>query len=348
MSAPYKFKVGIIGCGKAAQFFHAPAYRLIQEQAEVIAIADPNSENRELVKKILPNSVRVFDSFEEMLRTVDIDMVDVMLPHGLYVHVIPRVARYCRNILVEKPFAKTKQDAEIILAATQESNFSVVHNYLYGRRYKKAIEAIASGKIGTPFLVRLENLNTGMSSIDPSLTTQWRGDSSMSGRGTFHDHGYHLVYLARALMGAGVIAVSAAMGNYYEEADTLDTAIVTMFHENGGMSILLDGRLNNQQTEEIGEVLGTGGTLKINFNVESMQRFKESLHNLSRHEALINSPYAYSTATCIRDFIDAIQNGRKLPITPEEAYKNLVITLAAYESHDRGRRIEIPNLTKAT
>lgn len=344
MSVPSKFKVGLIGCGSAAQFFHAPAYRLLQEKIEVVAVADPNYENRGLVEKILPNSVKAYDSFEAMLGAEVVDMVDIMLPHYLYADIIPKVVSYCRNILVEKPFARTIQDADKILAATRQSNFSVVHNYLYGRRYQNALKTIASGEIGSPFLVRLENLNTGMNSIDPSLKTRWRTDSMMSGGGTFHNHGYHLVYLARALMGTDVIAVSAAMGNYYEKGDTLDTAIVILFHENGGMSVLMDGRLNNQQTEEIEEILGTKGTLRIDFNPEPMERFKKNLRDLPRHEALQNSPYAHSTAACIADFVNAVRYGRKPPVTPEEAYRNLVITLAAYESHDRGRKIEIPKL----
>ncbi|MBI2063968.1 MAG: Gfo/Idh/MocA family oxidoreductase [Candidatus Yanofskybacteria bacterium] len=339
---PPKFRVGIIGCGIAAQFFHAPAYRLLQDLIEVIAIADPNPENRNLVQAILPNLVKQYTSLETMFETEQVDMADIMLPHNLYADVIPRVAHYCRNILVEKPFARTLQDAQKILASTSGLNFSVVHNYIYGRRYKNALEVIASGKIGTPFMVRLENLNTGMASINPSLTTPWRNQSEGAGRGTFHDHGFHLVYLARALMGSEVIAVSASMGNYYKEGDALDTAVVTLFHENGGMSILLDGKLNNQEPEEVEEVLGTKGTLKINPVTDTMEKFKIDLQNLPRNEVLKNSPYASSTAACIMDFVNSVLTSKKLPVTADEAYRNLYITLAAYESYDQKRVVEIP------
>ena len=109
-----------------------------------------------------------------------------------------------------------------------------------GRRYQAALEAIRSGSIGKPALVRLESLNTGMETIDPSLQIPWRNDSVLAGGGTFHDHGYHLVYLARMLMGSEVASVSATMGSYGGHGDTLDTAVVTLRHKSGGMSILMD------------------------------------------------------------------------------------------------------------
>ena len=167
-------RVGLIGCGIAAQFFHAPAYRRLAGTARVIAIADPNSANRQLVQEILGYGVQQYASPEDMLRHEDLDLVDVMLPHHLYVDVVPRIVERCRSMLLEKPFARTLDEAKIILEATSSVPFSVVHNYLYGRRYKQALEAIRVGDIGQPFLLRLENLQTGMTSIDPDLSTDWR------------------------------------------------------------------------------------------------------------------------------------------------------------------------------
>jgi len=228
------------------------------------------------------------------------------------------------------------------LVLAGEKTDSAGKNYLYGRRYKQALEAIRVGDVGQPFLIRLENLRTGMTSLDPSLSTDWRTNSRQSGPGTFHNHGYHLVYLARALMGSEVESVSATMGNYFEKGDTLDTAIVTLRHANGGLSVLVDGRLQKQNTQEVEEVLGTKGTLRLSFDPHSLDKFRSALSKMPRVEALKQSPFARSTADCISDFIGTIRDGRRPPVSGEEAYRTLQITLAAYESHEKGMFVRTP------
>lgn len=337
MLHPRQVRVGMVGCGLAAQFFHAPAYRLLGDVATVVAIADPNAVNRALVKDILPATVAEYDSYQDMSQHESVDMFDVMLPHHLYVDAVKHLAPYHTAIMLEKPFARSLQEAEAILAAAKGNVFSVMHNYLYGRRYQQALHTIRSGAIGKPVLVRLENLNTGMETIDPSLQTPWRDNSALAGGGTFHDHGYHLVYLARALMGSEVAAVSATMGSYGGHGDTLDTAIVILRHKNGGTSVLMDGKLRGD-TVAVEEVFGTEGVLIIPYDPEPLKGFKWHLASASRTMALRRSPYARSTAACLRDFIEA-RAGAPAPTSPADALQNLRVTLAAQQSHEQGKVI---------
>jgi UDP-N-acetylglucosamine 3-dehydrogenase len=333
-------KVGLIGCGLAAQFFHAPAYRLLTPEIEVVAVADPNRENRELVKKILPGRVTGYNSFRDMYRNEIFDLVDVMVPHNLYADIIPEIANKIKNILVEKPFATTLEEATKILDSTKDNNFSVVHNYLYGYRYKKTLEQIAKGEIGNPFFVRLENLNTGMHTADSSLEEGWRANSSLSGPGCFHDHGYHLVYLARALMGSEIVSVNATMKNYSGKGDNQDTGVVILNHENKGTSVLIDGRLrNNPTTTVIEEILGDKGTITLPSVKHLKDYFEKGFKEKSRYEVLQRSPFAKSVSNAIKDFVDSIKSGSSPPITPQKAYNTLAVVLAAYESHNQGQII---------
>lgn len=335
-----QIRVGIVGCGLAAQFFHAPAYRLLTDVATVVAIADPNADSRALVKNILPAVPAEYRSYEEMAQREEIDMFDIMLPHHLYEAAVKHLAPYGTAIMLEKPFARTLEEAGAILDAAQGNFYSVVHNYLYGRRYQEALLAIRRGTIGTPLLVRLESLNTGMETIDPSLQTPWRNQSALAGGSTFQDHGYHLVYLARALMGSEVSEVSATMGAYGGHGDTLDTAIVTLRHKNGGMSVLMDGRLRGR-TIAVEEVFGTEGMLTIPYDPEPLLHFKNLLASSPRAIALRQSPYARSMAVCLRDFIDAFLMGMCAPTPPADALRNLHIALAAQQSHEEGRIIRV-------
>ena len=340
LSSKKPLRVGIVGCGLAAQFFHAPAYRLLGDIAKVVAIADPDTTNREMVRNILPTLVEAYASYEEMAECEPLDVLDIMLPHHLYAAAVKYLAPYRTAIMLEKPFARSLQEAQKILSVAQTNFLSVMHNYRYGRRYQAALEAIRSGSIGKPALVRLESLNTGMETIDPSLQIPWRNDSVLAGGGTFHDHGYHLVYLARMLMGSEVASVSATMGSYGGHGDTLDTAVVTLRHKSGGMSILMDGRLRGD-TVAVEEVFGTKWMLTIPYDPLPLQHFKTLLASVPRATALQQSPYARSTAAGLRDFFEAFRAGAPAPTTLADALQNLRIVLAAERSNERKTDIYI-------
>ena len=106
--------------------------------------------------------------------------------------------------------------------------------------------------------------------------------------------------------------------------------------------MLVDGRLQKQNSQEVEEVLGTEGTLRLSFDPHSLDEFRSAFSRVSRVEALKQSPFARSTADCISDFIGAVQDGRRPPISGEEAYRTLQITLAAYESHEKRMVVRTP------
>lgn len=334
-------KVGLIGCGTAAHFFHAPAYYSLKG-IEVVAIADPDEKNRNLTVDILGNNPNQYEDAIEMLRKERLDFVDVMLPHHLYVSMIPKIAIYTDNILIEKPFATSLDEAQQILESTQGKRVSVVHNYLYGFKYQQALEKIhgANSITGPPFCVRLENLRSGMQTLDPSLDLNWRGNMK-SGYGSFHDHGYHTVYLARALMGSEIKSVTAIMANYSKKGQNYDFGSINLEHENGGTSIILDGRLLNSTSIIVEEIIGSKGTVIIPESKHLKPHFDNLFSNYPRYEALRKSPFGISTSAAIKDFAKSIQDNTEAPISFESARRTLAVTLAALESVKESRKIEL-------
>jgi myo-inositol 2-dehydrogenase / D-chiro-inositol 1-dehydrogenase len=77
-----KVKVGIIGSQFEADI-HAASFRLMPEEAEVVAIASPTPGNAEMLarKYAVP---RVFLDYRELLKEPDIEMVTVTAPNRLH------------------------------------------------------------------------------------------------------------------------------------------------------------------------------------------------------------------------------------------------------------------------
>ncbi|MBO5913534.1 MAG: Gfo/Idh/MocA family oxidoreductase, partial [Clostridia bacterium] len=99
-----KIKLGILGIGNMGSG-HAKSIALNNTNAEIelVAVADIKAERRQWAKDTLPESVKIFESAEEMLDSGLIDSCLVAVPH--YDH--PKYAIECFkrriHVLVEKP-----------------------------------------------------------------------------------------------------------------------------------------------------------------------------------------------------------------------------------------------------
>lgn len=109
-----RFRVGVIGAGRKGTS-HARAYAL-NPRTEVVAVADPDEENRELFRRRF-GGVPGYADYRRMLAGEAIDIAAPILP----VRANPEVVIGCaeagvRAILCEKPLAVTLADADRMVA----------------------------------------------------------------------------------------------------------------------------------------------------------------------------------------------------------------------------------------
>lgn len=101
--------------------------------AEIIGICDDNLANTESVQRVTGNfsisPERVFSDYKTCLESTQPDIV-ILCPatarHGEYVE---KVAPFGVNVLVEKPFAATLQEADAMINAMQSSGKTMVINW---------------------------------------------------------------------------------------------------------------------------------------------------------------------------------------------------------------------------
>ncbi|HOO29306.1 MAG TPA: Gfo/Idh/MocA family oxidoreductase, partial [Lachnospiraceae bacterium] len=115
-----KMKVGIIGCGGIARGKHLPAIRK-QGNIEVAAFCDLIEERAEefRVKFGWPDA-RVFTDYRELLKE-DLDAVYVLTPNREHSFITIDALRAGKNVMCEKPMAKTQEEAQAMLDAAKET-----------------------------------------------------------------------------------------------------------------------------------------------------------------------------------------------------------------------------------
>lgn len=97
MATGGKVKVGIIGSGFEADI-HAASFKIMPEQAEVVAVASPTRGHPEaLAKKYgIP---RVFHDYREMLKEDDIEMVTINAPNYLHCAMTRDIAQAGKHVV---------------------------------------------------------------------------------------------------------------------------------------------------------------------------------------------------------------------------------------------------------
>jgi myo-inositol 2-dehydrogenase/D-chiro-inositol 1-dehydrogenase len=105
-----KVKVGIIGSQFEADI-HAASFRIMPEEAEVVAVASPTPGHpEELARKYcIP---RVFHNYRDMLKEKDIEMVTITAPNALHAQMTVDSANAGKHVVCEKPLCMTLEEAD--------------------------------------------------------------------------------------------------------------------------------------------------------------------------------------------------------------------------------------------
>jgi glucose-fructose oxidoreductase len=78
---------------------------------------------------IKDENVYNYDNFDEIAKNPDIDIIYVVVPHGLHAHFTIRAANAGKHVICEKPMASTVAEADAMLAAAKKNNVILAIGY---------------------------------------------------------------------------------------------------------------------------------------------------------------------------------------------------------------------------
>jgi len=142
---------GIIGLGNAAKNF-ATGFK-DSKNSRLISVASKNDEKLNYFKKNYNlEEKNCYNSYEQILKNDNIDIIYIALPNSLHTEWIKKSAKSKKNILVEKPAAIYVNDLELALKEVKNNNIFFIENFLYRShpqtlRLIKLIEENCIGRI---------------------------------------------------------------------------------------------------------------------------------------------------------------------------------------------------------
>ena len=327
--------IGVIGVGRIGAM-HA---RLLSGQvagARVSAVNDVLPEAAHALSEEL--GVPVADSTEALLALPAVDAVAICSSTETHADLIVAAAAAGKAIFCEKPISLDLAEVDRALAAVEAAGvpFQIGFNRRFDPAHASVRDAVASGAVGAPHLVRI----TSRDPQPPPL------DYARGSGGIFLDMTIHDFDMARYVTGSEVVEVFARgavrVDPAFAEAGDVDTALVTLVHESGCLTAIDNSRQAVYGYDQRVEVFGSLGMA--------------ASENPVAHTAVVRTANGGSTAALpyffleryipsyLREweaFVHAVRTGDTPPVSGADARAPLVIGLAAWQSLTEGRPVSL-------
>jgi UDP-N-acetyl-2-amino-2-deoxyglucuronate dehydrogenase len=254
-----KIKFAVVGCGSIGK--RHIAVLDAEPQAEIAAICDiDESRCRELSE--LYGGLPFFTDYNEMLRSVRADVVNIVTPHALHRPMTLEACAHGFNVLVEKPMALSTADCHEMNAAAQKAGVKlwVVKQNRHNVPVGLAKEAISAGRLGKIFMIKCDILwNRYQGYYDDS---PWRGKLKEEG-GALFTQASHFIDLLIWWCG-DIVSVKGHMETQNHNIQTEDSGAAILKFSSGTIgSLVWTTCVYNKNYEGSITIIGENGTIKI-------------------------------------------------------------------------------------
>jgi predicted dehydrogenase len=330
-------KIGIVGCGKAAERWHIPAY-LSDKNSTISAVCDTNYALASSVARKYGIN-RFYSSVPDMLNKEHLDILDICVPQSQHAALAIEGIKAGCHVLVEKPIAVNSAEVDDMIEASERygRKICVTHNRLFHPVVTRALALVNNGTIGTFKGIEIRDC---LRSDHESLIDERHWTHRLPA-GVFSEFLPHSVYIAykfigsfeqievcarktrpaswlvadevRILIGGKQgIAVIVASCNFPKNTNTLD----------------MSGSLKRLHVDVYRSLLISKGTGKEGRIWGAIDNLDEACQHVTCTVAAaantLAGRYEVGHRVLIKQFIQSILNNTESPVPPEEGRLQLI------------------------
>jgi|SRR5665648_67092 len=331
-----KMKVGIIGVGRIGKV-HTLSILNYMPEVEIKAISDINFEGAK--EWALQNGIQhAYQDYKEILNDPEIDAVLICSSTDTHSTISVEAAKAGKHIFCEKPVDLTIAKVEAVINAAMEANvkLQIGFNRRFDHNFKKVRELIKDGTLGEIQILKI-------TSRDPEPPS---AEYAAASGGMFLDMTIHDFDMARFMMGceptevyvAAACLVDPAIG----EAGDVDTAVITIRFENGGLCVIDNSRKAVYGYDQRVEAFGSKGKAEIENDVPSTAVWstKDGIYK-EKPKYFFLERYMDSFAEEMKQFVAAIINDTETPVVGFDGLQPIKMGLAAKKSVAEGRPVKL-------
>jgi predicted dehydrogenase len=255
-----KIKFAVVGCGHIGKRHAEMISR--NPDAELVALIDVKQKD---LLNIDSFNVPLFNTLTDFLNSgIEVDVINIATPNGFHAAQALECLDAKKHVVIEKPMALNKQDAEKVIFKALH-----VHKHVFAvmqNRYSPPSvwikDLIETGRLGKIFMVQL---NCYWNRDDRYYKAEsWHGKKDLDG-GTLFTQFSHFIDIMYWLFG-DVENIQAKFNdfNHANLTDFEDSGFVSFDFVNGGMgSLNYSTSVWNQNLESSMTIIGEYGSVKI-------------------------------------------------------------------------------------
>jgi len=255
-----KIKFAVVGCGHIGKRHAEMITR--NPDAELVALIDLKKANELSIEKY---KVPFFNSLESYLSSgPDVDVINICSPNGFHAEQALKALDAKKHIVVEKPMALSKADAEKVIFKSlhvHKQLFAVMQNR-YSPPSVWIKELVESGKLGKIYMVQL---NCYWNRDDRYYKPEsWHGKKELDG-GTLYTQFSHFIDILYWLFG-DIENIQSKMYDFNHQnlTDFEDSGMVNFKFMNGGMGCInFSTSVWNKNLESSMTIIAENGSVKI-------------------------------------------------------------------------------------
>ena len=328
-------RIAVLGTGRIGRM-HAELLSLQVEGAALAGVYDTDAElARPLAERL---RVPAAASAGELCASNEVDAIAICTTTDTHVDLIVEAAAAGKAVFCEKPLSLELAEVDRALAAVEEAGvlFQVGFNRRFDPAHQSVRDAVASGTIGDVHVVRISSRDPG----PPPLEYERRSG------GLFLDMTIHDFDMARYVTGSDVVEVFARgavrISPELAEFDDVDTAVVTLVHESGAMTVVDNSRQAVYGYDQRVEAFGSRGMAASENPLAhtGLVRTGEGTHAATLPYFFLER-YVPSYLREWDAFVQAFRRGLPSPVGGADGRAPLAIGLAAWRSHREGRPVAV-------
>lgn len=319
--------LGIIGLGNEGKLILRNSMEL--KDARVKSVADLSDKARMAAKA--SGIKQVYERYEDLLKDDSVDGVIISLPNFLHSEAALKAAEAGKHVLLEKPFARTVEEAESILVAAKKNSVKLMVGY--EMRFDPVLvqmhDLIADGFFGDVQIAEATNISAGPFSprsdnAGPVKVPSWWLNKDLVGGGALLDLGSHLIDLL--IWYFGDVESVDCYNKYALRTSLEDSSTCLLKFRNGPVATVKVGWFSKGFIQSL-QICGTAKNQLLQMAPESTLRIiKRGI--LGKLGFANKSPYFFE----VQHFVDCLRIDEQPEPSGQEALRSLEVIAAAYKN----------------
>ena len=333
-----KINIAVAGLGRIGKIHLKNLCRNFPE-INVVAAMDVLDEAKNIAGEF---NVPVFvTDFDKLLAVPGLDAVVICSPTDTHAGYVVKAAKAGKQIFCEKPLDLSLDRVKEVLNIVKNCGVKLMlgFNRRFDPEFKKIRQLVENGSVGKIQIIKITSRDPG-----PPPVSYIKVSGGMFLDMTIHDFDmacYISGKQVKEVFARGAVMVDPEIG----KAGDIDTAIITLTFDDGSMAVIDNCRKAVYGYDQRLEVFGSKGMAQTENNFPNHHKlYTESgvSGDLPLHFFLERYDASYNFE--IREFIDALATGGKMPVDGNDGLLSMAVALAAKKSVEEGRTVKLDEI----